>query len=69
MTGQAVAGVCSARVDYVSAVLHATNAERRGKQNQLFINFIHNHHGGEEITEYAAGLLNTTEHFGFTFSL
>ena len=60
----AVAGVCSARVDYVSCVSTPPKAE--GKTNQLFI-IIHNHHGSEETTEYAAGLLNTTEHFGFTF--
>lgn len=32
--------------------------ERSAKTNQQFINFIHNHHGGEETTEYAAGILN-----------
>jgi hypothetical protein len=65
----AVAGVCSARVDYVSCVSTPPNAERRAKTNQLYITFTHNHHGSEETTEYAAGLFNTTDHFGFTFPL
>jgi hypothetical protein len=62
-TAQAVAGVCSARVDYVSRVSTPPSAERRGKTNQLFIIFIHNHHGSEETTEYAAGLLNNNRTF------
>ena len=65
----AVAGVCSARVDYVIRVSTPPKAVCWAKQIELFIIFIHNHHGSEETTEYAAGLPITTEHFGFTFPL
>lgn len=34
-----------------------------GKTNQPFIILIHNHHGGEKTTEYAAGLLNNNRIF------
>jgi hypothetical protein len=56
-----VAGVCSARVDYVSGSFTPPNCRASGNTKQLF--FIHNHHGGEKTTEYAAGLLNNNKTF------